>query len=452
MGKHIKSETRWQRYRHYLDLILNLSPQVTWQRGQHKVKKRLKRDVGRLHTRLLGTEISNADLQQALEHRFPTIQTFLDHLAVRQEPCFFLEPGRRQKFVSAVRACCPATESITIAAADRVCDHIFDLLGSGPTHLGDRIDWHIDFKTGHRFDPQKYYADVRPAPYPGGYDIKVPWELSRCQYFIWLGQAYWFTNDEKYAQEFVSQITDWVEKNPPKLGVNWTCTMDVAIRAVNWLWGYHFFKDSPALTDEFLLAFFKSLLAHGRHIMNNLEWSEEITSNHYLANLAGLIYLGFLLPEFKEAQSWQGFGLQELEKEMFKQVYPDGVNFEASVSYHRLAVELFLSPALLAQLNGHIFSTPFMRRLERMLEFVLYVTKPDGTAPLIGDNDNGRIHRLQVWKEPEREWTDCRYLLAIGAALFKRDDFARAAGNQWEEAIWLFGPAATYYLTNQRNG
>ena len=26
--------------------------------------------------------------------------------------------------------------------------HEFDLLGSGPTQLGERIDWHVDFKTG----------------------------------------------------------------------------------------------------------------------------------------------------------------------------------------------------------------------------------------------------------------------------------------------------------------
>ena len=45
------------------------------------------------------------------------------------------------------------------------------------------------------------------------------------------------------------------------------CAMDVAIRAVNWLWGFYFFAGSAALTDEFRLTFAGSLLAHGRHIM-----------------------------------------------------------------------------------------------------------------------------------------------------------------------------------------
>ena len=422
-----------------------LPPHITWRKARRKMGNRLKRDVGRLRARLLGTDISDADFLRALNSRFPVIQAFLAHLAARKEPRFFLDSSRRHESVMAIRACCPDAEAFTVAAADQVCGHVFDLLGSGPTYLGERIDWHVDFKTGHRWDPRQYYADVRPASYPVGYDIKVPWELSRCQHFAWLGEAYWFTSDEKYAREFVAQVSDWIEQNPPQLGVNWACTMDVAIRAANWLWGYYFFKDSPSLTDEFRLTFFKSLLAHGRHIMNNLEWSETLTSNHYLSDIVGLVYLGILLPEFREAWRWREFGLQELEKEMFKQVYSDGVDFEASVSYHRLVAELFLSAVSLARLNGHTFSDTFMSRLEKMLEFVMDYIKPDGTVPLIGDADNGRLHRLNTWADSEREWIDHRYLLAIGAVLFERTDFAQAAGDQWEEAFWLLGEQAIVF-------
>ena len=241
------------------------------------------------------------------------------------------------------------------------------------------------------------------------------------------------------------EVADWIVQNPPQQGVNWACAMDVAIRAVNWLWGFYFFEDSAALTDEFKLTFAGSLLAHGRHIMSNLEWFEEFTGNHYLSDIVGLIYLGILLPELKEARRWLEFGLAELEKEMFRQVYPDGVDFEASVSYHRLVTELFLSAVLLAQLNGHTFSPPFMQRLERMIEVVMDLTRPDGTAPLIGDADNGRLHRLTVWAEVEREWADYRYLLAIGAVMFGRDDFAAMAGDQWQEAFWLLGERAATF-------
>jgi hypothetical protein len=336
----------------------------------------------------------------------------------------------------------PNFENMIIFDANLIREHTFDLLGSGPTSLGEKIDWHAEFKSGHRWDPHTYYKRHRPAPYPGGYDIKVPWELSRCQHFVRLGQAYWITNDEKYAREFAVQIVDWIESNPWPWGVNWTCTMDVAIRAVNWLLGFVFFEESSNLSDEVRMAFFNSMHTHGRHIIRNLENRRKPAGNHYLANLVGLVHLGILCPDFKEAQKWREFGLRELEQEMFNQVYPDGGDFESSTSYHRLVLEMFLSATLLAQRNGHTFSDNYLYRLEKMIEYVMYITMPDGTVPLIGDNDNGRLYRLKVWNPPEKEWVDFRYLLAVGALLFRRPDFARAAGDQWEEAVWFFGEDA----------
>jgi uncharacterized heparinase superfamily protein len=346
------------------------------------------------------------------------------------------------RLVSAIRIHCPASIRTTVNAADTCCRHVFDLLGSGPVSMGPTIDWHCDFTSGHRYDPSGHSVDLRPAAYPGGPDIKVPWELSRCQHLVWLGQAYWFTNEETYAREFVAQVTDWIAANPPRFGVNWASTMDVAIRAVNWLWAYHFLRPSPALTDAFLVSFHKSLLAHGRHIIANLERWGPLTTNHYLADLAGLAYLGLLCPHFREAPTWRDFGLRELWREMGRQVYPDGVDFEASIAYHRLAVELFLSPIVLCQLQGVPVPDEVMRRLEKMLEFVMHYTRPDGTVPLIGDSDNGRLARLRAWDEPEREWVDHRYLLAIAAVLFRRVDFGLAAGAHWHEAFWMWGERA----------
>jgi hypothetical protein len=355
---------------------------------------------------------------------------------------FFFDESLRGQFPSALSNLCPENLRIIITEADQICAHVFDLLGSGPVSLGAKIDWHTDFKSGHRWNPKSYYRRIRPAPYPGGYDIKVPWELSRCQHFVRLGQAYWITGDEKYASEFVTEVEDWLSSNPYRLGVNWASTMEVSIRVVNWVWGYNYFKTSVKLTSEFRLKFHKSLLLHGRHIYRNLENQGTFTGNHYLSNLVGLVYLGILYPEYEDAGTWKGFGLAELELEMFKQVYPDGVNFEASTAYHRLVTELFLSATILAKLNGHLFGASYMERLEKMLDFIMYLTKPDGTSPQIGDNDNGRLHRLGLYSPPEREWRDYRYLLAVGAVLFDRKDFACFAGDEWADAFWLFGDKA----------
>ncbi|GIK74008.1 MAG: hypothetical protein BroJett021_29960 [Chloroflexota bacterium] len=337
----------------------------------------------------------------------------------------------------------PSAAETIIAESDFYRSHIWGLLGSGNMYLGQVIDWHADIISGYRWDQRRYHKRFYPAPFPGGHDIKFPWELSRCQHLVRLGQAYWITDNEKYALEFVAQVQDWIDCNPWPWGVNWASTMDVAIRAVNWLWGYQFFKESKSLPEQFICKFKRSLLTHGRHIYHNLENRSGITGNHYLSNLVGLIYLGILCPEFKEAGKWREFALNEIETEMFKQVYPDGVDFEASTSYHRLVLEMFLSATLLARYNDHDFSPEYMKRLEMMVEFIMVIIRPDGTAPLIGDSDNGRLHRLKAWHEPEREWNDFRYLLAIGGYLFDREDFLCAAGAELEEAIWLMPERVT---------
>lgn len=417
-------------------------PQTLWYKTRRRLRRTLRIHSERWVARWASPVVNDAQLLRAVGGRFPTIPAFLSHMATRTTPVFFITPADKAERVAAIRRWAPACEATTIAAADTACAHIFDLLGSGPVALGPIIDWHTDFKSGHRWNPHTYFADIRAAPPPGGYDLKLPWELSRCQHFAWMGQAYWFSDDERYAAEFVAQVTDWIAHNPPRLGVNWACAMDVAIRAVNWLWGYAFFQASPALTAAFRLAFWKSLLQHGRHIFANLEYSETLTSNHYLSDVVGLVYLGIMMPEFAEAQQWRSFGLTALEQEMFKQVYPDGADFEASISYHRLVAELFLSATLLAQRNGYSFSDAYLERLEKMADFTQAVTRPDGAVPLIGDCDNGRLHRLKAWGGDLREWCDHRHLLATSAALFDRPDFAHSAGDQWEEAIWLTGATA----------
>ena len=290
----------------------------------------------------------------------------------------FIVPECKAALLKAFRETLPQADGLIVAEADCLCKHVFDLLGSGPTPLGERIDWHVDFKTGHRWNPKTYYKRIRYAPYPGGYDIKVPWELSRCQHFPRLGQAYLLTGDEKYAREFVAQATDWIEQNPWPWGVNWACSMDVAIRAVNWLWAYRFFEGSQSLSAGFKTCFFTSLSTQGRHIFRNLENKGSVRNNHYLTDLVGLVHLGILCPGFKEAKRWRKFALQELWKEALAQVYPDGVSFEASVAYHRLALEMLLVTVLLCRKAEVEAPADVLMRLEKMVEFVLVYTAPMG--------------------------------------------------------------------------
>ncbi len=335
--------------------------------------------------------------------------------------------------------CIPSLSDVqiqeTIVGADKVLDHVFEFLGSGPVELGSKINWHQDFKSGKVW-PKKSKEMLVLVDLNDDSDVKVPWELSRFQHLTLLGRAYAFTNDEKYASEFVDEIEDWLVENPCGVGVNWGCTMDVAIRAANWIWAYYFFRDCRSIEPEFWLKYFHSLYVHGRFIRANLELGA-VRGNHYLSDVVGLVYLGVLFKKTRAGGRWLSFAAAELEKEMDHQIYPDGVDHEASTSYQRLVAELFLSAAILLERNGIKLSQGFHVRMELMLDFVQAYTKPNGDIPLFGDADDGR---LQILSEETREnINDHRYLLAIGAVLFERVDFKRSADKFGEEAWWLLG-------------
>ena len=455
----------------YLHILKNLPTGVVLKKAFHEVKGKTLSTLGKLSANVFGTEISDEELLKAVsnsKYPFQTVKELQKYFRQRKEPRFFIDPAHKDHIIKVLQDNFPETIERTINDADQVCKHVFDLLGSGPTQIKLQqptdssrnsgvqdsglstnnyapIDWHVDFKTDYRWNPETYYRDIK-IPY-GIADIKVPWELSRFQHLPTLGKASWITgqkseNNTKYAFEFMHQIDDWIEHNHPKFGVNWSCTMDVAIRAVNWLFGFYFFGDAEEIPDVFWGKFLKCLFLHGRFIRGNLEirlndQGERITGNHYLSNIVGLIFLGIFFNHTKEGKSWLEFGLGEFMREMELQVYPDGVDFESSIPYHRLVLELFVSPAILCKINDIDLPLTFWERLEKMFEFVMYYTKPDGTAPQIGDNDDGRLHILANYGNWPR--LDHRYLLSIGATLYNHADFKNAAGEMHEEALWILG-------------
>jgi Heparinase II/III-like protein/Heparinase II/III N-terminus len=267
------------------------------------------------------------------------------------------------------------------ARAEEIVAHRFDLLGSGPTELGPDIDWATDFKIGRRWPLR--HGSLLQASYGDGSDVKVPWELSRFQHLPLLAAT-------RNVEEVGAQLESWIAANPVELGVNWTTTMDVAIRAANWVAALALCAEEAAGKPWFEPVL-ESLLLHGRFIHSHLEWSEA-RGNHYLSDVVGLLAVAALFSGGREGRDWATWAASELAAELEHQVRPDGTAHEASTSYHRLVTELFVcgTQAADALVPGSLPDW-YRERLELMLGFVRDYTRPDGLAPLIGDADDGRF-------------------------------------------------------------
>jgi hypothetical protein len=366
------------------------------------------------------------------------------------------------------------------------------------------IDWQLDFKSHYRWSENTWYLDI-PHGHKLGVDIKVPWELARMQHLPEMALAYGVSKKKDtgfgrfgaLAREFQNQVLDFISTNPPRFGVNWRSPMDVGIRAVNWLVAYDLFQVFGAEYGEpFKKEFLRSIYQHGRHIVNNLEWNDTLRANHYLSNIVSILYIAAYMPGSREIDAWLALSIQELINEVEAQFHTEGSNFEASTSYHRLSAEFVIyatalilglpeekmvslkgfdyrvhrgdpklkrAPIELYPLKGTKQFTPFpdwyFGRLEKIAEFSMNITKPNGHICQIGDNDSGRFLKFQPifqkikarrTKTPygnpmssnglegespfgDEDVLNHRHLVAAMNGLFNRPDFAQFVGPGWIE-------------------
>ena len=287
----------------------------------------------------------------------------------------------------------------------------FDIL-SKEINIFEKINWYKDISSNRTW-PKEHYRKIKIS-YLDNSDIKYIWEVGRLQFLPQLGALYKKTKQEKYAIKFKEIITDFYNENTIKVGPNWKCTMDVAIRAVNLIYSYNYFKDSKSLDLKFWQDYFNSLYKTGQFIFNNIEWAPE-RGNHYLSDIVGLFYLGILFKETKKGREWLSFAHIELEKEIQLQITSDGVDFEGSTAYHRLVTELFFYTFIFGKENNIAFSKEYIKRLKKATGFISNYIMNSGITPQIGDNDNAQLLKL----DNKRNINDYRYLLQLSDIYLK---------------------------------
>lgn len=344
-------------------------------------------------------------------------------------------------------------QQTTLESARRILQHEFSFLGSGLFVAKDAtrqqaadgeyefIDWFTD--------PVRSLSFPRDVPYqswdlysmrPDDADIKYPWELARCQHFLTLGQAYVISGDETFAREMINQARDFIQANPIGVGINWTCTMDVALRAVSWCIALPLIKNSPSISQDEWLLTYQHLFETGSFILGNLEDKYEVTSNHFLSNLVGLYFLASEFQDTNTGASWDVFARERIEQEMRIQVLPDGADYESSIHYHRFVLELFLGPWRLSELHASPLSADFRTGLSRMLKYLEWVSDPQGNLPAIGDCDDGRLMIATGYGSWQPK-SGVATLASAAAVLGDRIALAKAVEFdpelvQWEAAWW----------------
>ncbi len=208
-------------------------------------------------------------------------------------------------------------------------------------------------------------------------DIKVTWEINRLQFLNYL-----VINNQR--EKAIRLLDEWIIKNPYDLGINWNSNLEVAIRNISII--NFLFK----LKDKELIEKYKNILfLHGSHIYNDISYTEKcIPNNHVIGEAAALYCLGNIL-DFEEKDKWLLKARQILEKYIYH-FHDDGTYEEASLSYHRFTLQMYIMVFIFSIINHDEFlKEKIVKILKKSLIFFNSIEKPNGEYPDFGDNDEG---------------------------------------------------------------
>lgn len=263
----------------------------------------------------------------------------------------------------------------------------FPCLGYGEQPVPSGSLWHRD--RFHDFDwPLVYFARVDFLSESERCDVKVPWEFSRLQILIWLAEGAIFDPDAfvQYRTRFETIVTDWIASNPSGYGVNWSCAMEVAIRGINLSLATSVFLDS---LDQNLKSRIVRCLAGHNRFLDRFPEKSDVSGNHYLANLAGGVFLKTLLRGAGAARAAKS--ICNFADEASRQFEEEGCHIERAPVYHRLCLELVALVTALAVRSDSPVADKLRHILVNGVAFCDAIESSGQILPILGDSDSGQV-------------------------------------------------------------
>ena len=332
--------------------------------------------------------------------------------------------------------------ALYVERANRIAAGNLSIFDLKDVALGLTPEWNRDPLT-HVLAPLRHGSmlDYRDQEIVG--DIKYLWELNRHLHIAGLAQAYALTGELRYAQTIRRHIESWIEQCPCGYGPNWSSSLELAIRLINWSLAWQWLGGADAAifhgTDgaAFRERWLASVYQQTRAITRKLSRFSS-ANNHLIGEAAGAWIASVTWDYWPDMREWGLRCRQILLDEMLRQNADDGGNREQAFAYQQFVLDFLLLSGLAARGRGEDFPQDYWRRMERMLEFTASMMDAGGRLPMVGDADDGYVTSLS----PAPAFDNFRSLLATGALLFGREDLAAKAGALDDKTRWLLGTAA----------
>lgn len=273
--------------------------------------------------------------------------------------------------------------------------------------LSKNISWHKGINGIWNKEISCYDIEFKSTDNIG--DIRHTWEINRHQFIPYLAGIYLKTNDNKILDLLEKHLDDWFENNNFLKGVNWCSSMEIALRAYQWLILLFLLKDSDLkqLNDKLCRAIIVSI----DYVMKNLSLYSS-ANNHLIIEVAISSIIGYCF-EGIYRQSWFKRGYRILKGELRKQFHEDGINKEQALHYQAFVTDMMLQYNTILKKIGYV---PIEEELiGKSVEFIESLNC-NNIYMDFGDSDDARI---LSFRNDKYNYYD--YILSFATAYYNKE-------------------------------
>lgn len=233
-----------------------------------------------------------------------------------------------------------------------------------------------------------YSFDYRQRDDKG--DARIAWERHR--HFTWPRLAYHYTRTGHIStlDRLTETFSAWNRNNPFLYGIAWVSPMEVAIRAIQWLFTAANLPEEGKRNNAAVKRLREKLLTGAANMLSYVERHRSRYSsanNHLLVELTALAVGGVCLRD----ENWVTIALTELEREYPRQFSTDGVNLESSLHYHTFAAEAYMYTMFILGRAGRNVPEKLRKVVEKMARFVQASMASESVPIEFGDFDGGKL-------------------------------------------------------------
>ncbi|NQT12494.1 MAG: alginate lyase family protein, partial [Planctomycetes bacterium] len=268
--------------------------------------------------------------------------------------------------------------------------------GGFDVDFGEKIEWN-------------YFPLKLPNGNPDT-EYTVIHSINRFGHLKTVGRLYWYSRDERYAQEFVDQVTDHVQSNPaPEKYIRFTAVWSrlTACSPLNgsWLDAWNHFLPSETFTPEAMTVMLTGFIQKARYAVRAPD-----AVNRYMAQLTGIYNVGAYFPELKQAEDFRRFGMRGVELAADDEFYPDGLSKELCPGYHGGSRGAIVRIIQSAELMGYAPRPTLEAAMKKSFDVYAAIATPLLGLPQFGDTwgtgDVGRAFQTARgrWDDPVHEW------------------------------------------------